>query len=518
MECDYILRTVSREECEFRRTHSLPPDGYPCPVPAIKNRRKQPVTDVFSNDDKTGGKYVGFRDLIVSNTANPVDIMQHIERVGRDIAIKEQSQRIAQRLENNGIPAYRKNPQVLIKRGLLTRLVCDIPRPFNNIMFIPAVAVAARSKLKKELKFWIENESNKREPLRYLVVTGGQNVMFGADLKASHKAMCRRISETFKYLNQKYGAKLFVRVTEHTINKKSLSLNLHFNILYSLPHLKNGGFQRFLTDLHDELGCFVKDAGAIKSVDEIVKYVAKPSEVEELEDQDLVWLHDELKNTRLYQTYNSFKEFRSGLNKSHHRIVFDSGSRRLKLMKKRVVNDESIFDRVEKRTSEYNTKELSDEFNSDVFMSLLASRNIVSDDIPYDVPASEEENKIVGLMLPHAAFFNVTEPCLLIRNYTERPVTPIGKKALELIAEMEDSLRGLVSEKLDDIGCNALKTADYHNLRKFFLTGNRDIKQLDAYILDTLHDISRQTERPPRPYVPPRPPNPIVPRVQRVPA
>lgn len=519
LECDYVCRVVARSECEIRRAHQLPPDGYSCVIPAVKNRRKQPISDVFSNEDKTEGKYVGFRDLIVSNTANRVDIMRHIERIGRDIAIKEQSARIAQRLENNGIPAYRKNPQTLVKRGLLTRLVCDIPRPFNNIMFIPAVAVAARSRLRKELKFWIENESDKRSPLRYLVVTGGKNVRFGDDLKAAHRMMCRRISETFKVLEAKYGAKLFVRVTEHTINQMSLSLNLHFNILYSVPHLRNGGFQSFLRDLHDGVGCFVKDAGAIKNVDEVVKYVCKPSEIEALEDQDLCWLHDELKNTRLYQTYSTFKDFRSGLNKSRHRIVFDSSAKKLRLMKKRVVNDSSLFDEIERKTPE---RDVPEDFNREVFMSLLASRNIMSDDATAGADeyphTHEEENKIVGLMLPHAAFFNVTEPCLLIRNYTENPQTDIGIKALELIADMEKSLRLLVRDKLGRVGCNALSSANYDALRVFYRTGNRDINQADSYILDTLHDISHEPDPPPRRYRPARPPNPIVSRVSRVPA
>jgi len=494
-------------ECEDRRANYLPADGLPYISSEPKKRKtaqKPQETGVFSDEagERTAGRYVSFQDLIIANSANPLNIMHHLERIGRDIAIKEQSIRIAERLEKLGISAYRKGTGLFVKRGLLTRLVADIPRQFNNIMFIPSVAVAARASLKKELKFWIENESDKREPLRYLVVTGGQNVPFGGDLRQSHKANSRRISAVFKRLGEKYGAKIFVRVTEYTVNTSARSINLHYNILYSVPHLKNGGFSMFLRDLHSEIGCFIKDAGTIKNVDEIVKYICKPQDVESLDDDAFVWFYNELKNSHLYAGYDDFQRFRKRLKETGHRVVFDSSAKKLRLMKKRAVTDASLFD-----AKHDNSLDIPDDssmpvaFDNEILASLIAARDIHN--LPDEVGRHEieEENKLVGLMLPHAAFFNVTEPCLLIRNYTENPQTEIGQKALELFEDIEKSLRSIISDKIRDVGCNALISKDFRGLRAFYKTGNRDISQADLYILDTLHNKSPGSRSRPPPDV-----------------
>ncbi|WP_215765539.1 hypothetical protein, partial [Gluconobacter sp. P1D12_c] len=115
-------------------------------------------------------------------------------------------------------------------------------------------------------------------------------------------------------------------------------------------------------------------------------------------------------------------------------------------------------------------------FGPDIAMALcvepsLDGRVIVGDEIKFE----QMENKIVGLMLPHHAFYNVSEPCLMVQNYTQTPDTELGKKALELIEVVSKRHHQQVIEKLQKIGCDALTGRNLFALRGSWELGNRDI-------------------------------------------
>lgn len=486
------LRSICYREMVQRGEYNLPCGGCPwVSAESIKKstqRKRGKSSGVFDGDEEVSlGHYITYQDVMIENSANTISVFAYIVREVKDRCIKEQSERLALRLEALGVPAYRKLQGRFHKLGLITDLDEEISLQYRNILLIPSVAISKRSNLKKELSFWMSNVLKGADYLRYLVVTGGENIGFYGDLRGHHRKYCRRISDAFKIMKSRYGAEIFFRGTEATIGSDCYSINQHFNILYKIPYLSGDKFKAFLSELLSLLGCQAKDSGVLKSADEVVKYVTKPNDIERMTDDVLLWFFNETKKIRQFQTYNSFKEFRSELSSSGRRIVFDRGSNRLKLMKKRLVNDDQL--------SDYSKKEVSDEFGRDAFASLLAERNISKES--FERSGDEEENKIVGMMLPHYAFMNISEPCLIVRNFTRSPVTDIGKKALELMAQMQADIHLLVNDKLKEVGCCALLRRDYRAIRAFFATGNRDVFSIDRYILDTLHHNSHE-HPPPR--------------------
>ncbi|WP_215765017.1 hypothetical protein, partial [Gluconobacter sp. P1D12_c] len=160
------------------------------------------------------------------------------------------------------------------------------------------------------------------------------------------------------------------------------------------------------------------------------------------------------------------------------------------MMKKRVINDAELFTKRDEGEATIGVPKSLDMFGPDIAMALcvepsLDGRVIVGDEIKFE----QMENKIVGLMLPHHAFYNVSEPCLMVQNYTQTPDTELGKKALELIEVVSKRHHQQVIEKLQKIGCDALTGRNLFALRGSWELGNRDINAVDdsakAYMLDT---------------------------------
>ena len=503
MEVPFAIRTIYRAEQYERRYYRLPAAG--CPY-IEREEDRPPPPPKFGDDDgeEATGHCIGFYDLLRNNTGNTVNIFKHLERVGRSLAIKEQSRIMADRLEAVGIPAYRASAGVFHKVGLLTNLDEELSRQFANLMLIPSVAVQSRSHLRNDLSFWIDNVCEHSKHLRYMVVTCGENVPVFGPLKRDHERWTAKVSKAFKVLNERYGATIYYRHTEFTRNAEDRSVNMHMNILYHVPYLEGDGWRCFLDDVRELVDCAIDEAGILRSPDEVVKYVTKPSDVLGMSDSELAWFASETKKARLFHAYGSLKEFRADLKRERLRVVFDRKSKRLRLMRKRVINDAELFTKRDEQ--EPVGAEQANHFERDVFAALLAERNIdrVISDGPSDLDMPEEENKIVGLMLPHSAFMNISEPCLMVRNYTRNPQTDIGVKALEFIGELSKRLAGQVMEKLEDLPCKAFALRDYDSIRRSFEAGNRDAGAVYSsllYRLDTLHDNSFS-----HPYRDPAPP------------
>lgn len=281
------LRCVCGSEVDFRRKNGLPAGGCAW-IPSAKNSFSG--TGAFDTNGETSlGHYLSFSDLIMNNSANLMSVFAYIVREVRDKYIKKQSEELAQRLEKLGISAYRKNQGNFHKLGLLTDLDEELSLQFANILLIPSVAISKRSSLKKELSFWMENRLEGAEYLRFLVVTGGENVPFFGDLRGHHGKMCEKISDAFQAMKEKYGAEIFFRGTEETIGSDGVSINQHFNILYRVPYLSGKRFSDFLKELLGLLGCQAKDSGVLKSASEVVKYVTKPNDISSMSDEVLRW-------------------------------------------------------------------------------------------------------------------------------------------------------------------------------------------------------------------------------------
>lgn len=504
-ELDDILRLACREEQLARRQYRLPASGLPYIDAKQESRNGNAIIfgDEAVDKQKRSSNKIGFYDLLRNNSSNKIDIFKHLSRVGRDEAIRQQSERIAGRLEGLGIPAYRKSQDgTFYKVGLLSGLVKRLDDQYRHIMFIPAVAVSERRALTNELNYWIDNIlPNGGKYLRYMVITCGENIRVYDDLKEEHRKWTRKVSDVFRVLNEKYESKLYFRGTEFTFNEGMETINMHMNILFDVPFLPDGGWTDFLNECRERLGCIIKDAGRLKDVNELTKYVTKPNDIEMLEDDYLLWFYEQTLNTRLIQRYNSFKSFKSGLNEERLRIVRDHSDGSLKTMRKRVINDSELFTKNDehKANGEATTvpKSLQIAFGADLATAFCIEPALAGG-VVRDAPIVDSgiENKIVGLMLPHHAFFNFSEPCLIVQNYNDAPASDLGEKALDLIETISKRHHADVVEKVKKLGSRAVTERKMSVIRSAYGLGLRDVDSIDgvaeAYMLDT-YTISHMT-------------------------
>lgn len=489
VEVDDVLRVCCRDEQYDRRRYQLPASGLPYVDEKQESRDGKAI--IFGQDNGASGGTVGFYDLLNRNSCNKSDIFKHLVRLGRDEVIKAQSERIANRLDAMGIPSRRKQEGgAFFKFGLLTGCVKELDQQYRHIMFIPSVAVAERRSLANELSYWIENILPKSgKYLRYGVVTCGENLRIYDDLRTEHRKWSRKISDTFRKLSDKYGCRLYFRGTEFTFNEDMETLNLHMNVLYDLPLLERDEWCDFLSEMRESLGCRWDDAGCLKNPFEVTKYITKPNDIEQMTNDQLEWFYNETFKTRMIQRYNSFKDFKAGLNENHLRIVLDQSDNSLKTMRKRVINDSELFTKKDKDQS-ISLPKCVDLFGADLAAAFCIQPaldgRVIRDDSGYDYEA--DENKIVGLMLPHASFFNLSEPCLMIRNYTDKPQSELGHKALELIKEISKRHYRDVIEKVQELNVDAVTARAFAVLRDSYDMGNRNIEDVElspqGYSLD----------------------------------
>lgn len=421
---------------------------------------------------------LGFYDVITANSANMLKHEGFLERKKRYDGIRKESDSLARELESLGIQAYVRGSEKFTKIGLLSG-ICAVSQPaFRHIILIPSVTEQDRKQLINQVSYWAENEFADSENPRYFVVTC-ENVPFGGKLKATHKKWMRKISLVFRGLNEKYGISVQLRTTDLSINESAKTVNLHANLLvHASRRISNaeGGWRAVLQSAQSDLRCRVHDAGAVKTAEAVRKtvgYMCKCYNVRSVKNGDLEWLAKELIGLRVVQKFNDFKGFSKKLRDERLRVV-SYHNRGLALMRKRKIDDAEIFNVGDGEDDEDADISVNTEKLGKNGADILA--DIDDEDVEYDGP--EEENKFLGIQLPHCAFVNVTEPVLMVRNFTKNPVTDIGRDALNLIETLKTRLRAMIADKLCNIGIPALRDGDFGQVQKLFEAGGTDISLL----------------------------------------
>lgn len=157
----------------------------------------------------------------------------------RDVAkekLLDQSLKLANRLESKEVQAFL--PQTLTAISAVT-CQAALLHNFRPIRFLPFVAARERSPTLQGLKYWIESNWAAKKHLRYAVVTYGQPISVGDDLREAISELTRRISRWGSAIRKKWDIELVYRGVEYTRKKRGDSdeytYHLHCNVLF-WPH------------------------------------------------------------------------------------------------------------------------------------------------------------------------------------------------------------------------------------------------------------------------------------------
>lgn len=338
--------------------------------------------------------------------------------------LRRQSEEIADKLKSVGVDLYApEDPEadtVTLVGDLSQETEESLSNQFRHSLFLPAVAASDRARQTKKLELYLQRHQRSRFA-RYLVVTHGVRVAWhDADFRKKIAEFHNKLGTFARAARKQFNVEIVLRSTEMTLRDLpgqtqfgTDGVHLHANVLYIPPKLVGERWQNWLMFCRRYFGSHVKDCGRIKNIQEIVKYVTKPSasasEREkipglvgmcQLSAERLSWLHAATRRLHIVQPLQNFRSFLRGIAISRLKIYRSEGGT-LELVQK---------PQVEKRA------------------------------------AREEkgcrENIIITRTLPQPRFSEIYEPVSIVMNFTRDPKTPDGQRALaELNRRHAEALR-----------------------------------------------------------------------------
>lgn len=344
------------------------------------------------------------------------------ERQSRNLLLRRQSEEIADKLKTVGVDLYApQDPDadtVTLVGDLSGETEESLSNQFRHSLFLPAVAASDRARQTKKLELYLQRHRRSRFA-RYLVVTHGVRIAWhDSDFRQKIAEFHNKLGTFARAARKQFNVEIVLRSTEMTLRDLPGQsgfdgVHLHANIIYIPPKLTGDKWKKWLNFCHKYFGSHVRDAGRIKNLQEIVKYVTKPSasasEREkipglvgmcQISPSRLAWLHAATRRLHIVQPLQNFRSFLRGVAISRLKIYRAEGGT-LELVQK---------PQVEKRA------------------------------------AREErgcrENIIITRTLPQPRFSAIYEPISIVMNYTKNPRTADGKRALaELNRRHAEALR-----------------------------------------------------------------------------
>lgn len=347
-------------------------------------------------------KHVRAWDWILSSqTGREGDPVKHLQRSSARALLDRQSEDIADKLALAGIDM--RQPPAAEPITLLGELTGCVEQSnstkYRHCLFVPSVAKRERAHQLRSLEAYLKSRKN-GSFARYFVITNGQRIAWhDPSLRQKIQAFHAKIGTFARIALEKYGIEIVIRSSEMTL-RKSISadgIHLHANILYIPPYLSKKDFSSFLSLAHKYFNAHVKDCGRIEKIEEIVKYITKPSVsaaekaaggvgMTDLSPQELAWLHEATHGLHIFQPYHGFRSFRAELREKRQKLY-------------RLGDGELVR----------------------VAMPEAEQRG----------PASgSRENIIIGRTLPCPRFSHVYEPVSVVLNFTANPSTMDGKRRL----------------------------------------------------------------------------------------
>ena len=350
------------------------------------------------------------------------------ERQSRNLLLRRQSHEIAEKLRTVGVDLFApEDPDadtVTLVGDLSGETENSLGNEFKHSLFLPAVAAQDRARQTNSLELYLQNHPRGRFA-RYLVVTSGTRISWlDPQISAKISAFQKKIGTFARAAREQFNVEVVVRSTEMTLRELAEKpgtdgVHLHANVVYIPPKLAGQRWQNWLNFLHLYFKTHVKDCGRIKNLQEIVKYVTKPStspsEREkipglvgmcQLPAERLAWLHDATRRAHIFQPYQNFRGFRRGVALGKLKL-YRASTGKLVLVQK---------PKVEKRQEREER--------------------------------GCRENVIITRTLPQPRFSHVYEPVSIVMNFTRSPRTADGKRALAELNRRHEEAKKWQAERV----------------------------------------------------------------------
>ncbi len=360
-------------------------------------------------------------ELFRSNTGWKQSSEQYRESASKRATLLSQTERMASALESQGITA-RQDAADLIAIGEVTNQVDRIDG-YRSICFLPSIAQRDRRPILNGLMYF-QKHHKMGKFLRLAVVTAGDRIPLGGDLRGTMQKLHRDISRWAHEADKIWNVAVIYRGSEFTFDDATQSFHPHANVLYAPRRaLKGDKWSEFLSWTRKRLGAHWRDNGKLEKPQEAIKYPFKPIDLDTLDAPALAWLFNETYRLKIAQPMREFKHWREEL-----------------------VYQVTEQDRVHPFTGEVITKRIKEKrdrplkvgvvkFNDGARLQLIEKAPRKKGQAPGQQPAQGEvlENIIVCRLSPQFRFSPYAEPVTMVMNYTPDPVTIDGKERLQEI-------------------------------------------------------------------------------------
>ena len=260
-----------------------------------------------------------FLELCLERTGEILPEDVHTKRVRCQELLLEQSFRIAEALESQGIKAFGEAKLTLV--GICsgeTRELAD----FRNIVFIPAIAQRKRREHLRHLEYFLQQHPYSR---MWVFTTGDRVNLSGVRerIQKLHRRLSKLNAEPFM---KQAGASIAFRSTELGDVERSESAAPTFHVhAHTIIHLVRKLPKDEWSDLLKAVRAWwkfhFKDSQRIHQARETCKYVVKPGDLEELSAAELAELYRQTFRLHLVQSLGLLKEQRQFIDENRKKIV-----------------------------------------------------------------------------------------------------------------------------------------------------------------------------------------------------
>ncbi|WP_281829302.1 hypothetical protein [Lactobacillus amylolyticus] len=278
------------------------------------NQVQAAAADLWREDDAPSSLAAAYShgQVIALRTGKEADFQKWSEAKLRNKRLADQTENLAKLLESEGISARRNSDIAMV--GLVTGEVIPMG-DYRPVRFLPLVAQRERRPIKNALEFFLSQKNRYGKYTRYLVISSGVATPAFGDFKKRHQKHARDISRLAHESDKEFGVEFIGRFTEYTRKQRGNdvlhSYNQHSNVLICpRQKLTKQRWKEFLAWLHREIpNVSIRDNGRIESVEEIVKYMIKPDDLEDITSAETAWLFEETMKCRFTAPMGGFRDF-----------------------------------------------------------------------------------------------------------------------------------------------------------------------------------------------------------------
>lgn len=368
-------------------------------------------------------------DVHAANTGIQVSSLEQWRERRRSAAELEAEGRALERLlEQSG--HVLRNPTPITAIGLVTGLMAPVVN-LRACSFHPVVAVRERQRHADALRYLGERSER---PLRFAVLTSGQPVPLGGDLRSRIGQFHRAISKLAHESRRRFGIEFLMRVTEWTY-ATGRGAHPHANVVYRAgQRMTAADWTAFHELVRRRMGnTHHHDAGEIENLGEAIGYILKSPPIGDLllcpdAVRVAAWLFES--TTRLHMAQPM------GALSTEVRDRKDHGEKLARLYQRdangRVTRPKLCI--VETNPGIVTTSTAGDG-NVETNASIDATITDVDENRDSIGRSCGAENVVICKTLPQAKFSHFLEPVALVMNYTATPHTVDGKAGLQIIDE-----------------------------------------------------------------------------------